>query len=454
MARKYTILKVIIQTSSKGFTLIELLVGLIITFIITGLALDAFINSSNSFRNDQRNIDNSQNLSAILGIIGNDIQQAGEQISDATFPVVTFQPIPTTGDVPIPGAPTSPPTYYMPGSSTITVRKLVASTLTLCADITPTISTTSLVVTDDSNANANCKSGSVVKNDKVLTGSTSGSLSPVVERPSTLMAARNYRCKLDDYTIDYSSYISTNNTDFCLSPKATPDLEKVRTAMSDTASGKIWTFDYIDDTANVVDDTTTLPLTVPSRRKATNASITIANVSTPPTTDLPAAPATIAYTVGTPIYLIEERTYSLDSKGNLYLQKDGGNTGILVKGIQKFNVSAKVYTNTKDKILDPIDGTVLPAVRQCPFINPSCTSTDPNFPKTPFYTPEFKSANYASDNWKQLAGVKVDLQAKYDETGRMRAADLDLPVNSALKKFEYDKLSARAEFFPRNVLSK
>jgi prepilin-type N-terminal cleavage/methylation domain-containing protein len=424
MAPKYTILKVLIQTSNKGFTLIELLVGLVITFIITGLAFDAFINSSNSFRNDQRNIDNSQNLSAILELVGNDIQQAGEQVSDSNFPVVVFQPI-TTDNVQIPGAPTSPPTYYMKDSSTITVRKLLTSTLTLCEKITPTTSTTSLVVTKNSEG-GNCASGLVVKNNQLLTGSTPGPLSTAVERPSTLMEVRKYRCKLDNSTIDYSSYISTNNTDFCLETKASPDLEKVRTAMIDTASGKIWTFDYTDDeAADTVDDTTITPAPAIPVRKTNKASITIANAGTPPTG--------VEYTVGTPIYLIEERTYSLDSAGNLNLQKDSGTVGTLIKGIQNFNVSAKVYTNTTDKILDPIGGTgaVLPADRRC----------DPAIPN---YICKFKSATYPDDKWKTLAGIKVDLQAKYDGTGR----------NATPTAADIEKLSARAEFFPRNVLSK
>jgi prepilin-type N-terminal cleavage/methylation domain-containing protein len=422
MAQKYTILKVLIQTSNKGFTLIELLVGLVITFIITGLAFDAFINSSNSFRNDQRNIDNSQNLSAILELVGNDIQQAGEQVSDSNFPVVMFETI-TTDNKQIPGAPTSPPTYYMKDSSTITVRKFVTSSLTLCEKITPTTSTTSLVVTKDSETDGNCKSGLVVKNDKLLTGSTPGPLSTAVERPSTLMEARKYRCKLDNSTIDYSPYLSTNNTDFCLATKASPDLEKVRTAMTDTASGKIWTFDYTDDTVNSADITGDATAT-PSTRKVAKASITIAN-STPPTG--------VEYTVGTPIYLIEERTYSLDSAGNLNLQKDSGTVGTLIKGIQNFNVSAKVYTNTTDKILDPIGGTgaVLPADRRC----------DPAIPN---YICKFKSATYPDDQWKTLAGIKVDLQAKYDGTGR----------NATPTALDIEKLRARAEFFPRNVLSK
>ncbi len=412
MAPKYTILKVLIRTSNKGFTLIELLVGLVITFIITGLAFDAFINSSNTFRNDQRNIDNSQNLSAILEIVGNDIQQSGEQISEGTFPVIKIETNTDAGS--------------MSGSSKITIRRALASSLTLCFPATPPTTVTgstvgSLVVADDSvTSNANCNSGTLSTNTQKLAGSTPAALTPSIIRPkNTLMEARRYRCKLDDITINYGVYDLTPYTpytiDFCLTSKPATDLEKVRAAMSD-ASGNIWTFDYVDD---AVDPTN---IATPPNK----FNISIANMGTPP------APA-VTYPVGTPIYLIEERIYTLDSAGNLNMQKDGGSTGTLIKGIQTFNVSAKVYTDTINKTLDPIGGTgsVLPAARRC-------DSSTPN------YICEFKSSTYPSDNWKTLAGIKVDLQAKYDPAGR----------NATPTDADLAKLSARAEFFPRNVLSK
>jgi prepilin-type N-terminal cleavage/methylation domain-containing protein len=397
MAPKYTILKVLIQTSNKGFTLIELLVGLVITFIITGLAFDAFINSSNSFRNDQRNIDNSQNLSAILELVGNDIQQAGEQITEGSFPVIKIEPN-TDSD-------------SMPGSSKITIRRALTSALTLCSDTLAATTVTSLVVVADTptQTNANCKVGDLSTNVQKLTGSSPGALSPSIIRPkNTLMVARKYRCKLDDPTIDYTAYDTTPYTpdtiDFCLTSKPTPDLEKVRAAMSDT-SGKIWTFDYTDDSYTATTNTATPPVTT------TTASISVANMGTPPTTGSPATAVT--YLVGTPIYLIEERIYTLDNAGNLNMQRDGGNPGTLIKGIWQFNVSAKVYTNTTDKIIDP---------NYIINFNPS-------------------TSGY---NWKTLAGIKVDLQAKYDGTGR----------NATPTPADIEKLSARAEFFPRNVLSK
>ncbi len=416
MAPKYTILKVLIQISNKGFTLIELLVGLIITFIITGLALDAFTNSSNSFRNDQRNIDNNQNLSAILGIIGNDIQQSGEQISEGTFPVIKIEPNTDTGS--------------MIGSSKITIRRALASSLTLCEAKLAATTVTSLVVADDliGAGNPNCNSGALSTNVQNLVGSIPAALAPSIIRPkNTLMPARKYRCKLDDITINYGIYDAAPYTpdtiDFCLTVKPTnpaSDLEKVRAAMSD-GSGNIWTFDYVND---AVDTTTTLP--------NTKFSISIANMGTPPA---------VTYPVGNPIYLIEERIYTLDSAGNLNMQRDGGSPSILIKGIWKFNISAKVYTDTINKTIDPIDGTTVlfPAARRC-------DSAIPN------YICDFKSSNPA-DNWKILAGVKVDLQARYDPSGSGQFTNAQLNDPNTLEP-NILKLRARAEFFPRNVLSK
>jgi prepilin-type N-terminal cleavage/methylation domain-containing protein len=397
MAQKYTILKVLTQTSNKGFTLIELLVGLVITFVITGLAFDAFINSSNSFRNDQRNIDNSQNLSAILEIVGNDIQQAGEQISEGTFPVLRIEPNSDVGS--------------MAGSSKITIRRALTSSLSLCAPVTPATTVTSLVVADDSlgTASPNCNSNAVSTNTQNLAGSTPAAIStPIIRPTNTLMAARKYRCKLDDPTINYAvydaaPYTSTNGVDFCLTSKPTspaPDLEKIRAAMADT-SGNIWTFDYIND---AVDTTGT-----PTPATNTKFNISIANVGTPPATSNYIA----GTTAPTPIYLIEERIYALDSTGNLNMQKDGGTPGTLITGIQTFKVAAKVYSDPTTKAIDPN------------------------------YKSDFNPST-SGYNWKTLAGIKVDLQAKYDGTGR----------NATPTDADIAKLSARAEFFPRNVLSK
>ena len=395
MAPKYTILKVLIQNLNKGFTLIELIVGLLIMVIVGGLAMNAMVEASNTFNSDKKNIDSSQNLSAILEIIGNDIKQSGEQINDGKFPVIKIENIATAT------------TTLKAGSSRITVRRALISPLNLCLSPTSSVAITSLVVADNTKKtpNPNCKSDPLP---------TTTLPSPI--RPTTLREARNYRCKLDDPNADYSSA----TTDFCRASKASPDLEKVRAAMSDS-SGNVWIFDYVDDSDNV--GTATDP----------KFNMTIGS-STPP----------IAYPLDTPIYLIEERIYTLDPNGNLQLQRDGKlkadgvtpDAETLISGIEKFNVSARVYSDVTTKDINPTPS------------NACTTVQDPDTPSSPTADNPKYACNFnpsdATYNWKTLAGVKVKLQARYDPTGR----------NATPTTADTDKLSARAEFFPRNVLSK
>ena len=145
--------------------------------------------------------------------------------------------------------------------------------------------------------------------------------------------------------------------------------------------------------------------------------------------------STATYNIGTPIYLIEERTYTLTGN-NLQLAQDSGTPQTLLSGIQTFKVSARVYKDKSTKTSDPIDGTGLPVARST---TPVCSLPLPS----PSYICTFKTSAYPNDDWKILQGIKVDLQAKYDPTGQ----------NATPTQASLDKLTASAEFFPRNVLS-
>ncbi len=394
MAQKYTILKVLIQTSSKGFTLLELIVGMVITLIIGGLAMNAFIDASNMFRDDKRNIDNNQNMSAILEMIGNDIKQSGEQINDANFPTVEIKDNIIAGTV-------------VTASSTIIVRRALISPLTLCQTIP---------------ANVNPLPTTLLVADSTLTGATScapGTLttttSPTtINRPSALIEARRYRCKLDDINANYTA-IST--TDYCRTTKPTPasaDLEQVWAAISD-GNGRIRIFSYNDDIEVTAGSKYSISVGLFDNGTSTMSATDSRNTG-------------VAYNTGSPIYLIEERRYTLDNDGNLKVSVDGGaNFSTLIKGISRFKVSAKLYSDTTTRAIEtaPANGCVGDTQYTCKF-NFNTATTDSAY------------------NWKTLAGVKVELQAKYDSTGRSETASTK----------DLEKLSAIAEFFPRNVLSK
>jgi type II secretory pathway pseudopilin PulG len=77
---------------SHGFTLIELIAGMAMTLTVSALALQALSNSQRTFSADRNSIETGQKLSSVLDIISRDIRQAGEQINEARFPVITVIP--------------------------------------------------------------------------------------------------------------------------------------------------------------------------------------------------------------------------------------------------------------------------------------------------------------------------------------------------------------------------
>jgi hypothetical protein len=369
MVQKYTILKALTRTSNKGFTLLELLVGMIMTLIIGGLAMSAFV----------------------LQIIGDDIKQSGENIiNDNQFPVIEIGPNNDAGN--------------MPGSSKITIRRALTTSLSLCETINNASGNTTLIVADDSvtNPTSPCK---------IRTTLSTTTIPSTIARTTELRAARNYRCQLDD--LNDRTDTTPPTRDFCEPVKASPDRENVLAAMSDRA-GNIRTFRYLDD----VETTPNLQYTL---------NIASLSASKP----LPIA----TYNIGDPIYLIEERTYTLDNKGKIKLEIDGnGSPQTLISGIQSFNISARLYSDTTAKIVNEspatpcVDNPTIPVIKAkyaCVFDN--------------------STVNY---NWKNIAGVKVELKAKYDSTGKNAQ-----PIGQELIDIN-KKLTAAAEFFPRNVMSR
>ncbi len=436
MAIKYTISKVLIRNLSKGFTLIELIVGLLIMSIVGGLAMNAFIAASKDFNDDKKDIESSQNLSAILEMIGNDIRQAGEGIDESNFPVIEF-----SFDSNNTTASTAANTDNPQQSSKIIIRRSVSPQLTLCqhipANVTPL--PTQLKIADSTIVLRNC----------TFTPPTSplppvSSLLPVsAALPTawqTAVNAREYRCQLDNLN---SNYLTTA-TDLCAATKPTPpssDAEQLRAAVSN-GRGHIRVFNYSDD--NFLSFSPSYFISVG------NNDVGISTMSNDTRN------AGVAYPIGTSqIYLIEERVYALDNSGNLTLAINGGDPQTLIKKISQFNISARLYTNTLDRTVNPtptVPAVTAPAttISNTNFVCPTGSNqptTTAATPTNPQYVCQFNYNTLATDvpmNWRQLAGVRVSLQARYDGTGQSATA-------SATDKA---KLQAAAEFFPRNVLSK
>jgi prepilin-type N-terminal cleavage/methylation domain-containing protein len=430
MAQKYTILKAITRTSNKGFTLLELLVGMIITLIIGGLAMQAFINASATFSKDKKSIESDQNLSAILQIIGDDIKQSGENINDNNFPTIEFTTNTDAGS--------------LSGSSKITVRRALSDPLTLCEAITanPSPLPTSLTIADNTpatvTASANCDVGTATSQLLVSRPSTSDifpvtatTIFPQISSksqlfPSALRKARDYRCQLDEPnpTTPYDD-ASQAIVDFCGGSAS----EIVRVAVSD-GKGHILVFNQTDETSGTPTFTNPADTAAATPTPVRKYSIVVNTTSIPPAINT--RNQAVPYPIGSPIYLFEERVYTLDNNNNLKVSVNGGTASTLIKKIAKFNVSARIYSDNVAKTVNSAPDAPCPAPNTqytCTFnssTTTTATTTDPTY------------------NWKNLAGVKIELQAQYDGTGQ----------NATPTTADTDKLTATAEFFPRNVMSK
>ncbi|WP_017327816.1 prepilin-type N-terminal cleavage/methylation domain-containing protein [Synechococcus sp. PCC 7336] len=82
----------------SGYTLVELLVGLVVASTTLGLAFTVVFFNRNLYVKDNARINTNQNLRTSLDIIGSDIRQAGEYITDRNFPVLIVQNDPMNGD--------------------------------------------------------------------------------------------------------------------------------------------------------------------------------------------------------------------------------------------------------------------------------------------------------------------------------------------------------------------
>jgi type II secretory pathway pseudopilin PulG len=459
VVQKYTILKALIphfkklKQSNKGFTLLELIFGLTIMIVVGGLAMNAFIETSTTFNKDKKSIDSIQNLSAILEMIGNDIKQSGELISDNSFPAIEFAPNTDTGS--------------MSGSSKITIRRAVSDALTLCEDITagtnPTTKTT-LLVADNLNTtvakSTNCDVRTTTNPLFVIRPATRTDITvyptdPATTYPTTRLAltlppalrkARDYRCKLDEPnpTVAYDSSTRVAE-DFC----NTAASEKLRIAVSDE-NGHMLIFNQTNETA---DATNGLDTVVNRKRYSitveASGSIDYTKGFDQKTIDSNAQNKAVAYSIGKPIYILEERVYTLKNTGEFQVSVNGQAPSTLIKKIAKFRASARIY-NLTDRNINPS-----PAADVCsntaPFLAQPTTGTAEN----PQYICKFNyNASVADDDvsWKLLAGVKIELHAKYDGAGQGATVGVNDKDANGLNTME--RLQAAAEYFPRNVLSK
>lgn len=77
-----------IHNSSKGFTFIELLVGMLVASIVVSMGFSALVYNRKLYLEDEARNTVNQNLRIAMDLVGTDIKQAGERLTDPNFPVV------------------------------------------------------------------------------------------------------------------------------------------------------------------------------------------------------------------------------------------------------------------------------------------------------------------------------------------------------------------------------
>jgi prepilin-type N-terminal cleavage/methylation domain-containing protein len=86
---------------NKGFSLIELIVTMAISSVVVALASQLLLQTQNSFSRDQKRVSTNQKMSSVLEIIGREIRQAGELITDPDFPTIKVTPLSSGSNPPV-----------------------------------------------------------------------------------------------------------------------------------------------------------------------------------------------------------------------------------------------------------------------------------------------------------------------------------------------------------------
>lgn len=356
--------------------------------MVLGFTMKAVVEANGIFEKDKKDIKISQSNLALMQIIGDNIKAAGENIGEPLFPVIEIKPNIDAG--------------AMVGSSKLVIRRGVVPALVTCNPIIVAYTST-IIQLNGRGPGSRCELAM-----SYLNPITNNLPSPVT-RSFKLTQARKYRCSQDNPSVDYSVL----DTDFCEG-----NSDETALAFVVDKLGNYRTFNYIGDTFF----TGFSFFNAGENLNISNLSASFPNAMT-------------VYPDRSSIYIVQERSYTLDSSGVVSVEYDRSGVKLpLIDKIGQFVVSARVYSNQNTQLIDPVDGTgKLPLDRRC-------------VAGIPAYICKFNTAVDGSlvpiaDNWKNLAGVRVRLVAKYDSRG------------DAATAADPAKLEATGEFFPRNVLS-
>jgi prepilin-type N-terminal cleavage/methylation domain-containing protein len=380
------------KPSSSGFTLVELIVAMLISSIVIGLVLTNFVQGMKEVVEDREKIAVAEVHTGVLQQIGDDIMAAGENIPEDTFPAIEFN---DTAQNRFTSSSELWRRSFIHGttilSNKIIIRRAVLKPLTLCQNIPinteitnssypGAASNTLIVATDDlSLAEPGCRSTPLQLDPAA----------PVL--PQILRDERNYRCKSSNNP-DPSGLLGCNNTALLTINNG------VTLALLSNKNGSYHDLVVREEIVNPIASGNEYKIIVHTLYSQQG---NIANAN---------------YKIGNPIYIIEERMYALDDKGNINLYVNGSKAVTIASNIDKFQVSAELYSDRLSKTIQAAPS------------NP-CSSPMTNF--------SCKFSSTDGDRWKDIAFIKIDIQKKYNPKGKSAVpSSIDLEKLSTTGKFK------------------
>jgi prepilin-type N-terminal cleavage/methylation domain-containing protein len=387
---KFTVLNQPSQSNSKGFTLIELLVASFVSLIVGALVLQAFVGASRDAIQDRKKVLDQVVLKGVLDEIGKNIKLAGEHIPEDSFPVISFTDIPansnsySNGDIWLGTQYSGISTTVVSDTNSLTIRRSILQPLTLCqnipaggnvgtADGTAVRSYPLGVMTDYPSTIIKVATGDLNFPDPSCRATPINNLPGLQILTQSLRNLREWRCK--------NSYRgnATLPGDSCdevhQGSGSGYGIGKSAKLIISNRSGSYNNFVSYNEFLSSQD------------------FFLVGTASDVQTGIL--ATASSSYKIGDPIYVVEERKYSLDSNGDLNLYINGIKEITIASGIAKFKVSAKIYDNRNEKTI-------------AAHPNNEC-SVDAG------YTCNFSAD--IGDQWKDIASIKIEIQKQYDATG-------------------------------------
>ncbi|MBF2058019.1 MAG: prepilin-type N-terminal cleavage/methylation domain-containing protein [Cyanobacterium sp. T60_A2020_053] len=138
--------KITNSESQQGITMIEMIASMLISSLVVAFAFNGFAYYRQSFLRDQSRNRVNQSFGGVSTLIGPDILQIGEGLTDdPRFPAVEVRQTPIPGTDPV------------ENSSEILIRKaVITDSLPLCADITAGTSTNVLIFDDTGGGEPGC----------------------------------------------------------------------------------------------------------------------------------------------------------------------------------------------------------------------------------------------------------------------------------------------------------